>query len=158
MWSYHYAAVVFTNVGDAVLAQHQKLCRKPSHWPTSNIMKLKVMIIFTCHHHRWGVAHLQSGNEVESMVWKNSVSPAEEEFETSRMCYNDSLIPLLRVVGGRVLQSLSLPGWRNWPWEHLPHSSYCPDLALTDICMFGKLTTCLRGPWFPSGDTLKTRI
>jgi len=49
--------------------------------------------------------------KIESMVWKNSMLPAEEEFETSRMCYNDLLIPLLRVV----LQSLSLPGWAIGP-------------------------------------------
>jgi hypothetical protein len=56
--------------------------------------------------------HYSLEMKMESMVWKNSMFPAEEEFQTSGMWYNDSLlIPLLRIIRGHVLQSLSLHGW-----------------------------------------------
>lgn len=56
--------------------------------------------------------HYSLEMKMESMVWKNSMLPAEGEFQTSRMWYNDSLlILLLRIVRGHVSRSLSLPGW-----------------------------------------------
>jgi len=64
--------------------------------------------------------HYSLEMKMESMVWKNSMLPAEEEFQTSRMWYSDSLILLLRVVGGHVLWSLSLPGWAIGPGNVFP--------------------------------------
>lgn len=60
--------------------------------------------------------HYSLEMKMESMVWKNSMLHAEEEFQTSGMWYNDSLlIPLLGIVWGQLLRSLSLPGWAVGP-------------------------------------------
>ena len=54
--------------------------------------------------------HYSMEMKMESMVWKNSMLPAEEEFRTS--WYNDFLLILLpRIFWGHVSRSFSLHGW-----------------------------------------------
>ena len=75
--------------------------------------------------------------KMESMVWKNSMLPAEVEFQTSRMWYNDSLlILLLGIVQGHVSRSLSLSGWAIGSGNiFLTHSATLTWLFQTFACL-----------------------